>query len=289
MADGNMKKIQNVLIVILFANLFVAALKIVIGVMIKSNSLTADGFHSLADGASNIVGLVGIWFASKPVDEGHPYGHKKIETLTGMFIGVMLVAVGIKVVYGAINNFINPSIPMVTTESIIAIIITIGINIFVSTYECRAGKKLHSQILISDSKHTRSDIFVSVGVLFTLVALKLGLPPIIDPIASLVVAAFILHAAFEVFNDTIGVLVDKAVVDEEIVKRVALEFNEVKDVHKIRSRGREDEVFIDMHIQLDADMNVEKTHALILQLSSRLQEDVGENVQLITHIEPFRC
>jgi len=288
LCNNNVKRIRNVLIIILFANLFVAILKMVIGTVIKSTSLTADGFHSLSDGASNIVGLIGIWFASKPVDEDHPYGHKKFETLAGMFIGCMLVLVGMKVIIGAIYKFMDPTLPIVTVESIIALIITLGINIFVSTLEYKEGKKLCSQILVSDSMHTKSDIFVSLGVLITLLGIKLGLPSIIDPIASLVVAGFILHAAYEIFKDTCCVLVDKAVVDAERVKNIALEFEEVKDAHKVRSRGREDDKHIDLHIMIDAGMSVEMSHSLATDIENRMKKELGDDVQVILHIEPYK-
>ena len=287
LAENNSKKIRDVLVIILIANWFVAALKITIGMAIQSNSLTADGFHSLSDGMSNIVGLAGIWIASKPVDEDHPYGHKKFETLAGMFIGAMLLGVGAKVVYSAIQNFIHPVTPSVTMESIIAMVFTIGVNIFVSTYENRAGKKYFSQILISDSLHTRSDIFVSIGVLVTLAGLKLGLPPIIDPIASLVVAGFIFHAAYEVFTDTMGVLVDKAMLDKEMIQRIVMEFPEVKDVHRIRSRGREDDIHMDMHIKIDGSITVVDSRDLVLRINARLREAFDREVHAIIHVEPY--
>lgn len=288
LTDDRIKKVRNVLIIILFANLFVAILKMVVGNLINSASLTADGFHSLSDGASNIVGLVGIWFASKPVDKDHPYGHRKFETLAGMFIGCMLLFVGINVVKDAIVKLMNPSIPTISIASLIALIITLIINIFVSKLEYKAGKKLSSQILISDSMHTKSDIFVSIGVLVTLLSIKLGLPPIIDPIASLIVAAFIFHASYEIFRDAGSVLVDKAVVDEEKVKNIALEFTEVKDAHKIRSRGSEDDKHIDLHIMIDPNMNVESCHTLTHNISNRMKKEFGENVQVILHLEPFK-
>ena len=287
MIDDKVKRIRNVLIIILFANLFVAVLKMVIGKLIESTSLTADGFHSLSDGASNIVGLIGIWIASKPVDEDHPYGHKKFETLAGMFIGCMLTVVGIKVITGAFSKFKNPTLPTVTAESIIALIITLGINIFVSTLEYKEGKKLSSQVLISDSMHTKSDIFVSIGVLVTLLGIKLGLPAIIDPIASLVVAGFILYAAYEIFKDTCCVLVDKAVVDSERVKNIALEFEEVKDAHNVRSRGRVDDKYIDLHIVIDPNINVQRSHELSTAIENRMRAELGNDVQVILHIEPY--
>lgn len=285
--NNNMKRVKSVLLIILFANVFVAVLKIVIGSIAKSTSLTADGFHSLSDGASNIVGLVGIWFASKPVDEEHPYGHKKFETLAGLFIGGMLTIVGIKVVVGAFQKFNNPVTPNITLESIIALFITLLINIFVSKIEYSEGEKLRSQILISDSLHTKSDIYVSIGVIITLIGIKIGLPPIIDPIASLVVGAFIFHAAYEIFSDTSGVLLDKAVIDSEKIKNIALEFEEVKDAHNVRSRGTEDEMYIDLHIMVDAYMSVEDSHTLATNIENRVKEELGENSQVILHLEPY--
>jgi cation diffusion facilitator family transporter len=90
--ENNFKRVQKVLFIILLANIFIAVLKIITGSIIKSASLTADGFHSLSDASSNIVGLIGIHFASKPKDEDHPYGHNKFETLAGLFISVMLIS-----------------------------------------------------------------------------------------------------------------------------------------------------------------------------------------------------
>lgn len=285
--NNNIKKVKNVLLIILFANVFVAVLKIVIGSIAKSASLTADGFHSLSDGASNIVGLVGIWFASKPVDEDHPYGHKKFETLAGLFIGGMLTIVGVNVITKAFQKFSNPVTPNITLESIIALFITLLVNIFVSKVEYREGKKLSSQILISDSLHTKSDVYVSIGVIITLIGIKLGLPPIIDPIASLVVGGFIFHAAYEIFVDTSGVLVDKAIINPEKIKNIALEFEEVKDAHKVRSRGTEDEIYIDLHVMVDAYMSVEDSHTLATNIENRVKEELGENSQVILHLEPY--
>lgn len=285
--DSNIKRVRNVLLIILFANIFVALIKIIIGAVAKSTGLTADGFHSLSDGASNIVGLIGIWFASKPVDEDHPYGHKKFETLAGLFIGGMLTVVGVKIFIKAFEKFNNPVAPNVSLESVIALCITLLVNVFVSRIEYKEGKKFRSQILISDSLHTKSDICVSTGVIITLIGIKIGLPPIIDPIVSLLVGGFIFHAAYEIFVHTSGVLVDKAVIDAEKIKNIALEFEEVKDAHNVRSRGTEDEIYIDFHIMVDAYMSVEDSHILATNIENRVKEELGENSQVILYLEPY--
>lgn len=285
--EGEFKKVKQVLWVILFANLGVAALKIIIGSIIKSTSMSADGFHSLTDGASNVIGLIGIGLASKPVDEDHPYGHRKFETLTGLFIGAMLLFIGGKIIFSAIQRFVNPVIPNITLESLITMVITLGINIFVAKYEFGQGKKLKSSILISDSLHTKSDIYVSIGVIITLICVKLGLPPIIDPIASLIVSGFILYASYEIFKATCDVLVDKAVVDTKRVKELTMEFEDVKDVHKIRSRGCQNDIYIDMHLLLEPSISVEKSHVLIHNIENKIQKDMDGNIQVIAHIEPY--
>src|SRR5690554_5558872 len=231
MEEKNFHKIRQVLFLILLANLLVAALKIIIGSIIKSASMTADGFHSLSDGSSNIIGLIGIHFAAKPEDEDHPYGHHKYETLAGLFIAVILFFAAGKVIFDAVKRFIEPIVPGITIESLIALIFTLVVNIIVSVVEYRKGKEFNSQILISDSMHTRSDIFISLGVLITLAGIRLGLPSIIDPVVSLVVSGFIIHAAYEIFKLNRDVLVDRAVVDADKIKSITMSFKEVLDTH----------------------------------------------------------
>lgn len=281
------KKVKQVLWIILFANFAVAVLKIIIGTIINSTSMAADGFHSLADGSSNIVGLIGIQYASMPVDEDHPYGHRKFEVLAGLFIAGMLFMICGKIVMDAVDRLINPILPGITLESLIILLFTLFVNIFVCIFEYKKGKKFNSHILISDSMHTRSDIYVSAGVLFSLIGIKLGLPPVIDPIASFIVAGFIFHAAYEIFKNNSGVLVDKAVVDTNLIRSIALSFELVKDTHNIRSRGCQNDLHIDMHIMTEPNLSIEKSHELIHSIEERIREDINKNAQVIAHLEPF--
>ncbi|UUV14207.1 cation diffusion facilitator family transporter [Clostridioides difficile] len=283
----NYKKVKQVLWIILFANFAVALLKIIIGNQIKSYSMTADGFHSLSDGASNIVGLIGIFFASKPKDKNHPYGHKKFEIITSLFISGMLFVIAIKIILSAVSRIANPVVPAITIESLIALIITLFINIFVCMYEYRVGTKLNSYVLISDSLHTRSDIFVSLGVLVTLFGVKLGFPVIIESIVPIIISVFIIYSAYGIFRPSIGILVDRVAVDEDYIKEIVFEFNEVRDVHNIRSRGSKSSIYIDMHVMVDPFISVEQSHDLTHKIEKQIQEEINENAQVIVHIEPF--
>lgn len=264
----------------------VAGLKILVGTIIKSTSMTADGFHSVSDGASNVIGLIGIHFASKGRDKEHPHGHSKYEALAGLFISLMLFIAGGNVILAAIEKFRNPVMPEVTTMSLLALVFTLIVNIVVSNIEYRKGKELNSQILISDSMHTRSDVYISLGVLATLIAIKLGLPIWIDPLASLVVAAFIIQAAYEIFRNNSHILLDGEAIDSEDIREVVMSFEEVKDVHKIRSRSSINIVNVDLHLVVDPELDVEESHKLTHDIEDAIRDKFDENLQLIAHLEP---
>lgn len=285
--DENYKKVKFVLWIILFANLAVAITKILVGNMMNSTSLSTDGIHSMSDGLSNVVGLIGITIASKPVDREHPYGHKKSEIIASMFIGCMLLFLGLKTLFNGFSRFISPQELNITLISLISLILTICINIFVTVYERKKGQEYNSFILISDSIHTKSDIFISVGVLVSLIGIRYGLPQVIDPLISIVISLFILRAAYEIFKESISVLLDSAVIDEEKIIEVLNSFSEVKDIHKIRSRGSENEIYVDMHIMINANTTTEQSHELSHNIEEEIKNKINQNCQVIIHIEPY--
>ncbi|HIU65000.1 MAG TPA: cation transporter [Candidatus Avacidaminococcus intestinavium] len=280
------QKIKSILKQVLFANIFVAIAKIVIGHFTYSASITADGFHSLTDGISNIVGLVGLSIAAKPVDKDHPYGHKKYEFLSSLFIGAMLLAIAFKIGLEAIERLLSPVTPTFEMEFFLLLLSTLIINIIVSVYEANQGKKLDSYILLADAMHTRSDVFVTIGVLITLVAIKLGAPAIIDPLASLVVMGFILHAGMKIIKTTADILVDKVAIDQKVVAAIVMSFPSVINVHSIRSRGTANQIFIDMHIILSPNMSIKTAHELVHDIEAALQQKINPHIQAIIHTEP---
>lgn len=287
MGNLKFKEVKKVLWLIMAANLFVAGAKIVLGTLMNSASVTADGFHSLADASSNIIGLIGIRLAAKPIDKGHPYGHRKYETLTGLFIMGMLVYGGIKIVIDAFLKLSNPTIPQIANQHFFWMVLTLCINIFVSNYENNKGKALNSTLLVSDGMHTRSDIYVTIGVVFSMLAVKLGAPPIVDPLFSLVVAGFILYAAYEVFSMACGILVDGSAVDMDKIEQIALTLEGVKGVHKIRSRGMLDDLHIDMHVLADSSLNLEASHNLVHRIENEFKSRLNNEVEVIIHLEPY--
>jgi len=281
------KKIKNVLWIILFANVLVALLKIVIGSKIQSSSMTADGFHSLTDGTSNIIGIIGIGLAVKPKDEDHPYGHEKYETITSLAIVGILLFVSYEIVVKAIENFNNPAIIQFEFYHYIFIILTLMINIYVVYYEKKQSKLTKSSLLMADALHTQSDVFISVGVILSMILINLGLPYWIDTVVSLIVVMFIIYAAWEIFKQTSSILVDTAMVDTKIISNHILKHSEIHGVHKIRSRGSLTKFYLDMHLLVEPSMTIEESHKLTHLLETEIQELLDQNLQIIFHLEPY--
>jgi cation diffusion facilitator family transporter len=279
-------KIRRILVYILLLNLGVAAAKLIFGWMIRSASMTADGFHSLSDGSSNIIGLFGIWAASRPVDEGHPYGHKKFETLTSVGISAILFVVCFNVVREGVLRFLHPVIPEVSIGSFIVMGVTLTINLLVMIYETRMGKILKSDLLISDALHTRTDILTSSSVIITLIGIQLGYP-ILDPIASLVIAVFIGYAAVNILKESTRVLSDGVAIQVEEIKRLVLSIKGVKECHQIRSRGRPDDIHIDLHVLVDPEMHIHRAHHLSYAIENKIKRDFRGVTDVVVHMEPM--
>jgi cation diffusion facilitator family transporter len=286
---GNLmvKSVKKVLWIILFANVLVAVMKIVLGTLIRSGAVMADGFHSLTDGSSNVVGLVGMTLASQPVDKEHPYGHAKFETMSSLVIVGALVMLAFEVSTSAIARFSAPVVPQIGVWTFVVMLTTLVINLVVTTLEGRAGKRLRSSILVADAKHTLSDVFVTIGVILSLGMIKLGFPLWIDPLVSLGVAVMIVKAAIEIFMEASKVLLDAQSIDPSVIASHLKDLPEVKAVHKVRARGTATQQFIDLHVLADPNMTLTQAHELAHRIETAIQKGMPESkVQVITHLEP---
>jgi len=279
-------KIRWVLIYVLLLNWGVAAAKLLYGWLTRSASMTADGFHSFSDGSSNIIGLLGIWISSRPIDETHPYGHKKYETLTSIGISILLFLVCFNVVREGILRFLHPVVPEVYVSSFLVMGITLAINIGVMIYENRMGIALKSDILISDALHTRADILTSSSVIVSLIGIKFGYL-ILDPIVSLVISGFIAYAAVDILKESSRVLSDGVAIPIEEIQRVVLSIRGVKECHQIRSRGRGDDIHIDLHVLVDPEVDVHRAHHLSYAIENKIKRDFHGVTDVVVHMEPL--
>lgn len=285
-SEERYRKIRWVLIYVLLLNFGVAAAKLIYGWLTRSASMTADGFHSFSDGSSNIIGLFGIWIASRPIDENHPYGHQKYETLTSIGISVLLFLLCLNVIREGVLRFLHPIVPEVNISSFLVMGVTLIINIAVVVYENRKGKLLKSDILISDALHTRADILTSSTVIVTLIGIRLGYP-ILDPIASLIISIFIGFAAVDILRESSRILSDGVAIPIEEIEKVVLAIKGVKKCHHIRSRGRGDDIHIDLHVLVDPEMHVHRAHHLSYAIENKIKREFRGVTDIVVHLEPL--
>jgi len=279
-------RIRKILLIILALNWTVALAKIIYGLTSHCFSMTADGFHSLSDGTSNIIGVIGIHFACQPVDKDHPYGHKKYETLFSLGIAAMLFLVSFNLLKAGWQRFLQPVTFQTDLGSFLVMLITMAVNIYVMRYEYNKGKELKSDILISDSLHTRADIFTSLSVIVSLMVTRMGFP-LIDPIVTILIALFIGYAGFEIVKESSDVLCDTAVfLDDQKVKDIVLKIAGVKACHKIRSRGRIDDIHIDLHVQVNRSMHMDDAHQISYRIEEAIKNAIPGITDVIVHMEP---
>lgn len=278
--------VSRVLVRVLVLNVAVALAKIVFGYASGAISILSDGFHSLTDAASNVVGLVGVRVANRPPDANHPYGHRKFETVAAAAVTGFLLAIFLEVVRNAINHLTAPfPAARISSAGFVIMIVTIAINLVVVRYETRAARRLHSEVLMADALQTRGDVWTSLAVLIALAGARAGMP-ILDPIAALVVAGFIAKAAFDVATTTGGILSDQAAMEETDIEQVVMSVDGVIGCHQIRTRGSADHVFLDLHVWLPRDMPLEEAHALSHVVKDRLMAEYPQIADAVIHLEP---
>jgi len=278
------RQVNRVLRQVLGLNLLVAGAKIGVGLSTGSISMLADGFHSAMDASSNVIGLVGATIASRPPDGDHPYGHQKYETFATLGIGLLLLLTSWNVLKSVLTRLLQGSAPEVTLLSFTVMIVTIGLNLIVCTYEKKRGRQLKSSLLLADAAHTKSDIFVSLSVLTSLAAARLGWPWM-DAAIALLIVAVIGHTGWQILRRASDVLADSAVIDPDLVEQVALSVEGVQSCHKIRSRGPDQAAHLDLHIQVDGRMPLEEAHRLGHHTQDRLKEKLGV-FDVLVHVEP---
>jgi cation diffusion facilitator family transporter len=277
--------VARVLFRVLFLNLIVAAAKLAFGYATGSVSIVSDGFHSLTDSASNVMGLVGIRASRKPPDEDHPYGHRKFETLAAAGIFVFLLLVVIEVVETAIGRLRSGETAEVSVYSFLVMLGTLGVNLAVVKYESRQGRMLGSELLLADAAHTRSDALTSCAVIGSLAAVWLGFPEL-DALGAMVVAIFIARTGYHIGLETSGILADRVVLSEEAIGRVVMSIPHVLGCHHIRTRGSYDHTFLDLHVWFPGDMPLHEAHRVSHVVKDKLLESFPQIADAIIHIEP---
>jgi cation diffusion facilitator family transporter len=279
-------EVSRVLVRVLVLNLVVAVAKVVFGYISGSVSILSDGFHSLTDASSNVVGLVGVRAAGRPPDEDHPYGHRKYETVAAASITAFLSLVVLEILRNAFNHLSGRTrVGEISSTGFIVMGLTMVVNLIVVRYETAEGKRLGSEMLLADALQTRGDVWTSLAVIAALVGARAGWP-ILDPLAAIAVAGFIGRAGYQIATTTTKILSDGIVMSEADLEQVVMTVPGVVGCHHIRTRGSTDHVFLDLHVWLPADMSLTDAHDLSHVVKDRLMSEYPQIADAIIHIEP---
>lgn len=276
--------VRRVLWITLALNLAVSAGKVVVGQLSGSLAMVADGFHSLVDGGNNVIGLIVAAFAFRPPDTGHPYGHRKFETAATSMIGIALLALAWEILRSAFDRS-GTALPEISLLNWGVMAATIAVNLFVSWYEAREGRRLASAFLVADSAHTRADLYVSLGVVASFVAVSLGLGWA-DPVVALVIAAIIAWQAGVILLGAFHVLTDRAAIPAQEIERLAAAVPGVVSVHDVRTRGRRDAVYVDLTVRLDGSTSLKDAHDVADRIEEALAQAHPGIADVVVHLEP---
>ena len=277
--------IKKVLLVALCFNLLAWAVKFLWGRWTQSISMQADGLHALLDAFSSVLGFVAVLMAGQPPDAEHPYGHSKFETIAAMGIAVFIFLGCFEIVTASLSRFQNNTTPTVTLPSFMIMLVMMAMNGALSQWEGKMGHHLHSTILGADALHTRTDFFASFGVLFSLLAGKLGYP-IIDPVAALAIAGVIGYAGVKIGIESIRALADTSCIDAKAVESLVMGMKGVMACHAIRTRGSRQHVYMDLHLHASPEMKLTEAHELAHRVEAVIRERFTEVAEVVVHVEP---
>ncbi|TDX51558.1 cation diffusion facilitator family transporter [Orenia marismortui] len=271
----------------LFLNVILSVIKVIVGFLFKSKALVADGFHSISDVASTAIVLFSIKISQQPPDEEHPYGHGKAESIGTKLLGIILIMTGFALAKSTVNNIISARIDIPGQQVLWVAIISIVVKELLYQYTVRIGKKIESKALIADAHHHRSDAISSIAALIGAAGARMGYP-ILDPIAGLIVAIFIIKVGFEILLDAIDELMD-AVPSQGKMQRIKKQVSDLENVIKvgdIKLRAYGPRLFVDLAVVVPDDLTVVEGHQVSVKVQDEIKKVHPSVKEVLVHIDP---
>lgn len=285
-----MKKASSVMLVSFFTNFLLSIIKVIIGFIGKSSALIADGIHSFSDLVTDVVAILGSFFSEKPEDKEHPYGHGRLEYLTSVGIGIVVLAIGLALI-GQVSSS-DTSIP-----NKIVIFVSMGTilsKFLLSKYLILKGKKLDNQILLASGKESSADVYSSVIVLIATILMQLEsiFHPFIyaDKVASIIVGLFIVKTGFNILKENISMLIGSNEEETDYYKKVEkiiLDNSFIKGINRliIMKYGYYYTVTVD--VSMDASLSLTEAHDQIDKIEEDLREKDERTKYINIHMSPY--
>lgn len=283
------KQIRNITLWGLALNLIISIVKFTVGFLGNSQAVIADAVHSFSDSSTDMVILFGVKYWTAPPDENHPYGHKKIESLLTILIGIILLFTALGIGYHAITTINAVHTHAIKMFTLIGPALSLIIKeiLFRKTY--KIGVRYNSSSVKANAWHHRSDSLSSIPVILAVVA-SLIYPKLIylDHIGAIVVAAFITKMAFDIIFTNISELIDSGIGKDELeeISQIIASHPEVKGFHKVRSRKLGSSIYIDLHLEVDGKLSVFSGHEISTKVKNNLIESNSKIIDVVVHLEP---
>ncbi len=272
----------------IISNSLLILLKLVAGLLSGSISIIAEAIHSSIDLVAAVIAFISLRIAGRPADVEHPFGHGKVENISGTVEAVLIFVAAAFIIYEAIQKIITRAAIEYLGIGIAVMAVSVVVNIFVSRYLLRIARKTDSIALEADARHLTADVYTSLGVLIGLFIVWVTGLNILDPIVALGVALFILRTAYNVTRRAFPPLIDVKLPEAEealIASSIREHFGELLGFHELRTRKAGSERYIDLHLVMAKDASLEETH----KLCDHLEEDIKSklaNASVTIHVEP---
>lgn len=273
-------------IISLFINLVLFLIKFLIGLKIRSIALINDAFHSLSDSFSSLVLIVGFYYSIKPPDEEHPYGHARMEYVTGLIIVVLLGIISFELAKDSVIRIFHPQHVIFSLPLILIIIATIILKELLSKYSFELGKQTESVAIETDAHHHKTDVYATIIVVISIVISKFGFNRV-DGIIGFLISIYIAFIAYKLGVKTINFLIGEKPKEDLIneIKKVAFSVSGVKGVHDIIVHNYGDKFIISLHIEIPDKYTPVEIHDIADEVEKRIS--IKFNATCVVHQDPI--
>ncbi len=273
----------------IIGNVVLSVLKLICGFVGTSSAMIADGIHSLSDVFTTIGVIIGLKLSSKKADKGHPYGHERIESITSLFLSVMLFIVAIGIGYSGVRNIVTENYKTPGILAALAAIISIVSKEAMYFYTIIYAKKINSTSLKADAWHHRSDSLSSIGALIGIIGARIGYP-VLDPLVAIIICIIIIKVAYDICRQSIDQLIDASASDEEVksIRDKITNINGVIRIDNLKTRQYASRLYVDVDICVDSNISVEEGHEIAMKVHQYIEEDKAVK-HCMVHVNPYVC
>lgn len=270
-------------------NLLLSVFKAAAGILSHSGAMVSDAVHSASDVCSTLIVMIGITLSRKQSDSRHQYGHERMECVAAVLLAVILAVTGFGVGIQGMERITGRagSIQAPGSFALVAAVISIGVKEWMYWYTRAAAKKIHSGALLADAWHHRSDAFSSVGALMGILGARLG-HPILDPVASIIICLFIVKAAYDVFQDAVGKMIDQSCPEDMVEKMRYLIRSQkgVEGIDDIKTRLFGSKIYVDVEISADGKKSLTEAHEIAENVHNEIEMNFPEVKHCMVHVNP---